>query len=397
MHTLNQLKNNELQGITRLELSENLTSFPQEIFELASSLEILDLSNNQLTDLPDDLHRLKNLKILFCSNNVFTHLPHSIGACEKLEMIGFKSNQIKTVSDASLPEQTRWLILTDNKLESLPENFGKLKRLQKLALAGNKLSVLPKSFSECKNLELVRLSANHLTHFPDELLALPKLAWLAFSGNPFCLERDQHNEFKTVNSSDVMLKEVLGQGASGVISKANWANNEYGFDKDVAVKIFKGDITSDGYPEDELDACLSTGAHPNLVKPLAKIKEEECSALIMGLIPSDYYNLGQPPNLQTCTRDTFTKGQSFTQEQASNIVEQMHNLVNHFAAKQISHGDLYAHNVLINEDNHILCGDFGAASKYGNLSDIQKQGIELIEKRAFDYFVEDMNSLISKE
>jgi len=35
------------------------------------------------------------------------------------------------------------------------------------------------------NLELVRISANQLTECPDQLLALPKLAWLAFSGNPF--------------------------------------------------------------------------------------------------------------------------------------------------------------------------------------------------------------------
>ena len=326
---------------------------------------------------------------------MFTHLPNSIGACKNLEMIGFKSNQIITVDDASLPDITRWLILTDNKIEALPENFGKLKRLQKLALAGNNLTSLPKSFSECTNLELVRLSANQLTHFPDELLALPKLAWLAFSGNPFCAQRDAHTEFKTVNLSDVDIKEVLGQGASGVISKANWINNEYNFDDSVAVKIFKGEITSDGYPEDELDACLSTGAHPNLVKPLAKINEEDCSALIMGLIPSDYYNLGQPPNLQTCTRDTFTKGQSFSAEQITLIIEQMQSLVEHFSSKQVSHGDLYAHNVLINDAGHILCGDFGAASKYSNLTDSQKQGIQLIEKRAFDYFVEDMNSLVS--
>ena len=64
-------------------------------------------------------------------------MPSVIAECEKLEMIGFKANKIKTVAENSLPVDTRWLILTDNKIEKLPQSFGKLHRLQKLALAGN--------------------------------------------------------------------------------------------------------------------------------------------------------------------------------------------------------------------------------------------------------------------
>ena len=75
MHTLEQLKSGQLNGITRLQLSEDLTEFPLEILELADSLEILDLSGNQLSDLPEELSQLTNLRIIFASNNLFTHLP----------------------------------------------------------------------------------------------------------------------------------------------------------------------------------------------------------------------------------------------------------------------------------------------------------------------------------
>lgn len=393
LHTLAQLKNLELTGITRLQLSENLTEFPSDIFELADTLEELDLSNNQLSDLPDDLYRLKKLKILFFSNNLFTHLPSCIAKCEQLEMIGFKSNQISEVSEDSLPLITRWLILTDNQIQKIPDSIGRLTRLQKLALAGNQLTSLPASMSNCTNLELIRLSANKLEQFPNVLLDLPKLAWLAFSGNPCCDERDQHPGFKTVKYEDVNLQDVLGQGASGVISKANWLKNEFDFPTTVAVKAFKGDITSDGYPIDELDACLATGEHANLVKPLAKISHADCSALVMELIPSDYYNLGQPPSLQSCTRDTFTKGQAFNIQQITKIIEQMDDLHQHFSDKNICHGDLYAHNVLINQGTHVLLGDFGAASKYGHLTADQKLGIQSIEQRALHFFIHDMLSL----
>lgn len=97
MQTLEQLRNGELTGVKRLDLTENLSQFPQEIFNLADSLEILDLSNNQLSELPDDLERLHKLKILFCSNNQFTRLPAMLSRCPKLEMIGFKSNKIEVV------------------------------------------------------------------------------------------------------------------------------------------------------------------------------------------------------------------------------------------------------------------------------------------------------------
>lgn len=397
MHTLDQLNRGELKGVTRLQLSENLSVFPEAIFDLADSLEILDLSNNHLSSLPADFSRLKKLRILFCSNNRFTQLPDILGQCENLEMIGFKSNQITSVSSDSLPTQTRWLILTDNKIASLPEDFGRLVRLQKLALAGNRLTSLPDSIVNCRNLELVRLSANQLVTFPDGLLELPRLAWLAFSGNPFCAQRDPHNEFKTVQFCDLELHQVLGQGASGVISRATWRENSFNFSDSVAVKVFKGDVTSDGYPEDELDACLAVGSHNNLVQPLAKVTEDDCSALVMELIPAHYTNLGQPPSLESCTRDTFVEDQQFSIDKIVRIIQQVDQLIAHFCEKKVSHGDLYAHNTLINDNGHVLFGDFGAASKYANLPLQQQQGIERIERRALGFFIDDMLGLCVEE
>ena len=397
LHTLAQLNRGALKGVVRLQLSENLTVFPDAIFDLADSLEILDLSHNKLSALPDDLSRLKKLRILFCSNNRFTALPDVLGQCQSLEMIGFKSNQITTVSSDSLPTLTRWLILTDNQIEQLPEDMGKLERLQKLALAGNRLTSLPNAIEHCHKLELIRLSANQLNAFPDVLLNLPRLAWLAFSGNPFCITRDSHDEFKTLPFDDLALHQVLGQGASGVISLATWQRNTFDFSDTVAVKVFKGEVTSDGYPEDELDACLAVGSHDNLVKPLAKVVDQDCSALVMELIPSHYTNLGQPPTLASCTRDIFPTSLLFSIEKIAYIVEQVDRLVLHFCEKRVSHGDLYAHNILISEEGHVLCGDFGAASKYGNLSMNQQQGIEKIERRALSFFIDDMLSLCSEE
>jgi len=393
VHTLEQLKSGELAGITRLQLAEGLTDFPREIFTLADSLEVLDLSNNQLSQLPGDLHRLTRLRILFASNNCFQTLPPSLGACPQLEMIGFKSNQIVEVSAASLPRQTRWLILTDNRIESLPDNIGELSRLQKLMLAGNRLQQLPASFSQCQALQLLRLSVNRFQDFPDALPSLPKLAWLAFAGNPFCPPAGSTDRVPLVERQQLILGEELGRGASGVILNAHWRHNPLELADAVAVKVFKGDITSDGYPADELQACLSAGSHAGLVQPLARVDDAEGTALVMKLIPIGFDNLGQPPSLDSCTRDTFKPGFVLEAHKIGYIVEQMTEVAQHLQRRHISHGDLYAHNVLVDADGTLLFGDFGAASSYAGLEPAQQQGIIKVEQRALGYFIEDLLSV----
>jgi tRNA A-37 threonylcarbamoyl transferase component Bud32 len=397
LHTLEQLKSGQLKGIKRLKLSEGLTEFPLEILELADSLEILDLSGNQLSDLPEELSQLTNLRIIFASNNLFTYLPDVLGSLPKLEMVGFKTNQIKTVSEQSLPIQLRWLILTDNEIEVLPSSLGERPRLQKLALAGNKIRVLPESMENLSSLELVRLSANQLTEFPEFLIKLPKLAWLAFAGNPFCKHPSSLDSVPTVSSQCYSLNQVLGQGASGVISHANWLNDDFDFPQEVAVKVFKGEVTSDGYPHDELEACLQAGQHNNLVKSIAQVDESDYLALVMELIPSSYYNLGLPPTLESCTRDTFNEGFELPIAQIDNIVTQMINVFNHLHDNKVCHGDLYAHNTLVNEQGQMIFGDFGAATIYGYLTEEQQQGIRRIEALALKYFIEDLLTVCAKQ
>lgn len=393
MHTVEQLKSGELAGIQRLQLREQLTELPREILTLADSLEILDVSDNLLSDLPQWLTELTGLKILFASNNRFTHLPLILGQCKQLEMVGFKSNQIVRVAEDSLPEKLRWLILTDNQIVQLPESLGYRPRLQKLALAGNMIKELPSSFGNLINLELVRLSANQLERFPDMLLQLPKLSWMAFAGNPFCERLSHQQSVPQVNSDSYKLNHVLGQGASGIISHANWLNSDFDFPANVAVKVFKGEVTSDGYPCDELQACLQTGHHDNLVKSIAQVSEQDYLALVMELIPDDYFNLGLPPTLETCTRDVFKAGFTLSVKQIEKIVDQMLDVFNHLHDNRVCHGDLYAHNVLINELGEMIFGDFGAASVYDYLNEAQQRGVRKIEARALSHFIDDLLSI----
>ena len=71
----------------RFNLRAGLKEFPREIFDMADTLEILDISGNQFTSLPEDFDRLHKLRVLFCSDNPFTELPQVLGRCASLSMV----------------------------------------------------------------------------------------------------------------------------------------------------------------------------------------------------------------------------------------------------------------------------------------------------------------------
>ena len=128
-----QLAAGQLVGARHIRISDGLSQFPRALFELADTLEILDLSGN----LPADLPRFKKLRILFASNNPFIELPTVLGQMPSLEIVGFKACRIDQVPESSLPTRLRWLILTDNHVQQLPESIGRCARLQKLMLSCN--------------------------------------------------------------------------------------------------------------------------------------------------------------------------------------------------------------------------------------------------------------------
>lgn len=396
--TLTPLRNGQLKaaGCRELKISCGLTEFPPEIFELADTLEVLDLSGNALNALPEDLHRLRKLQILFCSNNRFTELPSVLGKCEQLEMVGFKSNQIRTVPAASLPPLLRWLILSDNALQALPAEIGQCHRLQKLMLAGNQLRKLPPSLSDCRALELLRISANQLTQLPAWLLEMPRLSWLAYAGNPFILEteskaRTAANHTANMPWSCLQLEHTLGEGASGVIHQATVVHQE--FNDKVAVKLFKGNVTSDGLPISEMSAWMHAQQHPHLIAVLAHVTDhpDQTHGLIMPLIGKDFENLALPPSRASCTRDVYAPDTHLESSVALRVATGIASAAAHLHARQLMHGDLYGHNILYDAAGHAFLGDFGAASFLPpNASLDTALALQRLEVRAFGCLLEEL-------
>jgi serine/threonine protein kinase len=287
-------------------------------------------------------------------------------------------------------------------------------------LAGNRLTSLPDSMKSCQELELVRLSSNSFPSLPDWFLKLPNLTWLAASGNPAVLPaapmspvlEESDGDDKGYNSdgaiqripaSQLTIREVLGEGASGVVYKADW--KQQGDDEElsqvvqVAIKVFKGEMTSDGLPMDELRGTLQLaefisqehatddrGASAALqadypITPVLGVITKGSSivsqlpsaadgadtvhltagGLVMQLIDSKYKILGGPPSFDTITRDTFedspyssnnnsnTSNNSkvpMSPQVAMDLSRYLTHAIMELHAAHLTHGDIYAHNLL---------------------------------------------------
>lgn len=421
---------NEGQQWNSVDLTNaDLDLFPEELFRLADCLEVLNLGGNNLSSLPEGMARFHRLRILFFGQNKFEEIPSVLSALPALYMLSFKSNRIRHIAPESLNSNISWLILTDNLISELPSSIGSLVHLRKLMLAGNQLKSLPVDLSHCRELELLRISANQLEFIPEWLLELPRLAWLAFAGNPLVnadsvrseawatVRKEKNQLLPLISWSHLKILDKIGEGASGYIYRAAWSGSDAAdasvFRVDgasradeavpVAVKIFKGATTSDGLPEHEMEATIAMGStkHPCFTGVLGKLVDtpNHEMGLVFPLIDQSLFEiLGNPPSFDSITRDTFPEDKRFSLHFvlrvlmgiASACVLLHRSGTTHLAS--ISHGDLYAHNILVQGDGQPLLTDFGAAS-FKDLDKLSARQIELIERievRAFGCLLEDL-------
>ncbi|WP_291937768.1 leucine-rich repeat-containing protein kinase family protein [Limnohabitans sp.] len=393
MHTLEQLRSGALAGTRRLDLACGLTELPHEIFDLADTLEVLNLSGNRLRDLPHQLGRLHKLQVLFASDNDFSAVPEVLGECPALQMVGFKANRIADVPAAALPPALRWLTLTDNAIHRLPTELGQRPALQKLMLAGNRLQALPESLQNAQRLELLRVSANRMERVPGWLTELPRLAWLALAGNAMGWVCPAGPELPGMAWSDLSHGPLLGEGASGHIYQVQAS----AWPQPLALKLFKGEVTSDGLPQDELAACLAAGQHPALTTPVARLTGHPAQAqgLLMSLIPAAHVNLAGPPSLQSCTRDVYPPGFQPSAALALGIASDVAGAVAHLHQRGVMHGDLYAHNILIDPvHGQAQLGDFGAATRLPTDQPELCQSLLALEVRALGCLLQELGTAV---
>lgn len=178
---------NGLENLELLDLSQNkLTELPDNVFEPLSSLENLDLSSNQISYISENsFHGLALLERLYLySNHIKDIHPAAFDGLEQLLELKLQGNMLTSIPALSMP-QLLLLDLRFNVLPTLGSSNIQLPNLESLKLGGVGLTSLNQELiSSLKNLHELDISGNQLESLPPVLKEIQGLSHLSLAGNP---------------------------------------------------------------------------------------------------------------------------------------------------------------------------------------------------------------------
>jgi len=153
---------------------------------------VLDLQNMSMTDemlssILSYINRLwksNKVKSLLLSNNKLNSLPPEITKLVNLTDLNLWGNQLKEIPPEiwDLANLTN-LGLSSNQLEEIPPEIWDLANLTKLSLSSNQLQEIPPEIWNLANLTELYLVANQLKEIPPEIWDLVNLTILSLSSN----------------------------------------------------------------------------------------------------------------------------------------------------------------------------------------------------------------------
>lgn len=136
---------------------------------------VLDLSSNDLIEIPSKISGLKSIKELYLSGNRFTSAPGSISKLLKLQKLTLsRGNLTELTQSICRLSQLRVLHLDSNKFSKLPKCLATLNLIE-LKIQFNDFKKLPEWIFEIKSLEIIDIRKIGLIELPDFLQHLPNL------------------------------------------------------------------------------------------------------------------------------------------------------------------------------------------------------------------------------
>jgi hypothetical protein len=209
--------NQEKLIVQRLDLSkQNLIEIPKGIYKM-KNIAYLNLNNNQITEISSKIDQLKYLRTLNLANNRIENIPDEITEIRYIENVNFSHNKLIKLPSSILnlkvlitlnlsynnintifKDNTLWKIenlnLSNNNIIEIPKSFGLMKKLKFLDLSDNKLEVIPPEIMNLNRLEELKLDNNLLTSLPKQINKLSKLKILKLKGNN--LSEEERNRIR---------------------------------------------------------------------------------------------------------------------------------------------------------------------------------------------------------
>jgi leucine-rich repeat protein SHOC2 len=193
---------NSLSGIAQSYTTRN-TSL-RDAYRNTEKCEWLDLSKQELRELPDSVFLLVNLKYLDLSRTHLQELPTRIGELKQLRYLVLSHNKLKKLP----PQISNLHLLQSLYLDHNPEldvaeaihYLNELPNLHMLSLAGDHISTIPSEISGLKVLESLELSENEFSMLPETMIKMKKLKVLYVNNDPYFNLKDNFRVLSKINS-----------------------------------------------------------------------------------------------------------------------------------------------------------------------------------------------------
>ncbi|KAI4492266.1 hypothetical protein M0802_009956 [Mischocyttarus mexicanus] len=168
----------------------NLNELPIEVLEEANTagVTLIDLSRNQMHELPDMFSVITTVTDLKLTSNLLTHLPEWIGEkYECLQALDLNKNRLLSLpSTIGLLKYLRNIDISFNRFTELPEHIYEISSLETLVANDNMITNIDiPLLKKLKRLAVLNLANNNIDNVPAELGTLTNIRALMLSGNCF--------------------------------------------------------------------------------------------------------------------------------------------------------------------------------------------------------------------
>ncbi|XP_055852002.1 leucine-rich repeat and calponin homology domain-containing protein [Episyrphus balteatus] len=153
--------------------NRKLKDFPKAATKYnLSDTVIADLSRNRFCELPEEVTTFAFLETLLLYHNTIRHIPESVKHLTLLTYLDLRSNQLSTLPKELCFMPLQVLLVSNNRLVSLPDELGRMDKLLDLDVSYNQLTALPARVGELRSLKSFSLRNNQILYLPRELACL---------------------------------------------------------------------------------------------------------------------------------------------------------------------------------------------------------------------------------
>ncbi|CAF0705124.1 unnamed protein product [Brachionus calyciflorus] len=269
--------------LTVLTISRNLLKeIPNELLNL-SNLEVLDLSYNQISNLPSRFGLYK-LKELYLNNNCLKTIIGSVSALKNLEKLNLEYNQITDLADLFYElKNLNYLDLSYNKLTRISPKINNLQLLQNAHsydkfikigfwVIGNPLIIPPKEIWQTNNIHKIYKYLSGYNQRNLNYTFYSKLVFLGCSGigksylidsffnNQNGLEPNENTDYRTIvarkfykrtiNKVEWMILDFGGHELYKIIHPLFFSSIDHEIEPTVLIIVYKhSEYTNETYYE----------------------------------------------------------------------------------------------------------------------------------------------------